>query len=107
MRVPTVVPGEGFGVGFKGVVGARFPVKIRESGKGVGGGWGARTGKRTGKSMRKLCRNYSLANYPLVSPRFFKLHRKQFIEKRPFTVGDKIITYRCFLGGWECDFRSR
>ena len=26
------------------------------------------TGKGTGKSMRKLCRNYPLAIYPLVSP---------------------------------------
>ena len=32
----------------------------------VGGGIG--TGKGTGKSMRKLCRNYPLAIYPLVSP---------------------------------------
>ena len=32
----------------------------------VGGGIGA--GKGTGKSMRKLCRNYPLAVYPLVSP---------------------------------------
>ena len=31
-------------------------------------GVGVGTGKRTGKSMRKLCRNYPLAIYPLVSP---------------------------------------
>ena len=31
-------------------------------------GGGAGTGKGTGKSMRKLCRNYPLANYPVVSP---------------------------------------
>ena len=41
------------------------------AGKGRGrGGWrgGVGTGKGTGKSMHKLCRNYTLANYPLVSP---------------------------------------
>ena len=32
----------------------------------MGGGRG--TGKGTGKSMRKLCRNYPLANYPVISP---------------------------------------
>ena len=35
---------------------------VGEDGGGVG------SGKGTGKSMRKLCRNYPLANYPLVSP---------------------------------------
>ena len=58
--------GEGFGVGFRGVVEGDFPV---ENGKGAGrvaGGVG--TSKGTGKSMRKLCRNYPLANYPLVYP---------------------------------------
>ena len=29
---------------------------------------GVGTGKGTGKSMRKLCQNYPLAIYPLVSP---------------------------------------
>ena len=33
----------------------------------VGDGVGTRKG--TGKSMRKLCRKYPLANYPIVSPR--------------------------------------
>ena len=62
--------GEGFGVGFRGVVGGGFPVENKGKGKGVGRvGGGVGTGKGTGKSMRKLCRNYPLANYPLVSPR--------------------------------------
>ena len=59
--------GEGFGVGFRVVVGEGFLWKMCEKGKGVrrvGGGVG--TGKGTGKSMRKLFRNYPLANYPLV-----------------------------------------
>ena len=61
--------GEGFGVGFKGVVGGGFPVKNKGKGKGVGRmGGGEGTGEGTGKSMHKLCRNYPLANYPLVSP---------------------------------------
>ena len=50
--------GEGLGVGFRRVVGGQF--SCGNLGK-RGRGWG-------GKSMRKLCRNYPLANYPLVSP---------------------------------------
>ena len=57
--------------------------KIREKGKGVGRvGGGVGTSKGTGKSMRKLCRNYPLANYPLVSPPkkrvFFGLCKRDF-----------------------------
>ena len=50
-------------------MGGGFPVKNKGKEKGVGrvrGGVG--TSKGTGKSMHKLCRNYSLAIYPLVSP---------------------------------------
>ena len=61
---------EGFGVGFREVVGVVFLWKNKGKGKGVrrGGGVGVGTGKGTGKSMRKLCRNYPLAIYPLVFP---------------------------------------
>ena len=60
--------GEGFGVGLRGWQGWLLLWKIREKGKGEGGGW-VGTGKGTGKSLRKLCRNYPLAIYPLlVSP---------------------------------------
>ena len=58
-----------------------------ERGKGVGrvgggGGGGVGTGKGTGKSMRKLCRNYPLANYPLVrnARLFLILFCSQFLE---------------------------
>ena len=62
--------GEGFGVGFRGVGGVVFLWKMWEKGKGVGR---VGTGKGTGKSMRRLCRNYPLANYyPLVSPRMLE-----------------------------------
>ena len=46
-----------------------FLWKMRDSkGKGLGRvGGGVGTSKGTGKSMRKLCRNYPLAIYPLVS----------------------------------------
>ena len=44
--------------------GGGFPVE--NEGKGEGGG-GVGTGKGTGKSMRKLCRNYPLAIYPLLT----------------------------------------
>ena len=59
--------GEGFGVGFSGGGGGRvFLWRIRAKGKGAGRvGDGVGTGKGTGKSMRKLCRNYPLAKYPL------------------------------------------
>ena len=64
--------GEGLGSGSGGWWGAVFLWKIREKGKGVGRvGGGVGTGKGAGKSMRKLCRNYPSANYPLVSPRMF------------------------------------
>ena len=59
--------GEGFRVGFRGVIGGSFPVENEGKGKGGGEG-GVETGKGTARSMRKLCRNYPLANYPLVSP---------------------------------------
>ena len=45
---------------------------MEEKGKGVarvGGGGGVGTGTGTGRSMRKLCRNYPLATYPLKSAR--------------------------------------
>ena len=60
--------GEGFGSGSGGWWPAVFLWQTREKEKGMGRlVW---TGKRTvKKSMRKLCRNYVLANYPpLVSP---------------------------------------
>ena len=67
--------GEGFGIGFREVVGGGFPVKMREKGKGVGGGAvGVGTGKGTGKSMLKLYRNYPLATYPLKSARMQGQH---------------------------------
>ena len=47
-------------------MGGGFPVENKEKGKEVGRvGGGVGTGKGTGKSMRKLCRNHPLANYPL------------------------------------------
>ena len=55
--------GERFGIGFRWVGGVSFRKKREGGGKG-----GVKTGKGTGKSMRKLYRNYPLANYPLVSP---------------------------------------
>ena len=61
--------GRGLGSGSGGWWGV---VPVENKGRGgrgvrkVGGGVG--TGKGTGKSMRKLCRNYPLASYPLVSP---------------------------------------
>ena len=46
-----------------------FPVENKGKGEGGGkGGGGIGTGRGTGKSMRKLCRNYPLAIYPVVSP---------------------------------------
>ena len=57
-----------------GLWGADFLEKTRQKGKRVGRvGGGVGTGRATGKSVRKLCRNYPLANYPLVSPRI--IHR--------------------------------
>ena len=61
--------GECLGSGSGGWWGVVFPWKIRGKGKGVGGGGGVGTGKGSGKSTRKLCRNYPLAIYALVSPR--------------------------------------
>ena len=42
--------------------GLRVPIGV--AGAGV---WGRIQGEGVGKSMRKLCRNYPLANYPVVS----------------------------------------
>ena len=70
VRVPVGVPGGGVSGRVQGGGGGGFLCKkIREEGKGAGRvESGVGTGKGTGKSMRKLCRNYPLANYPLVSP---------------------------------------
>ena len=69
MRVPSGVPGGGFGDGFRGGGGAVFLWKVRGKGKGVGRvGGGVGTSQGTGKSMRKLCQNYILANNLLVFP---------------------------------------
>ena len=60
--------GRGLGSGSGGWWGAVFLWKTRAKGKAVGRvGGRVGTGKGTGESMRKLCRNYPLANYPLVS----------------------------------------
>ena len=70
MQVPIGVPGErGLGSGSGWWWGLVFLWERLERGKGAGRvGGGVWTGKGTGKSMRKLCRNYPLANYPSVSP---------------------------------------
>ena len=55
--------GEGFGVGFRWVVGGWFPVQNEDSRRGWGR-WGV-------KSMCMPLSNYPLANYPLlVSPMY-------------------------------------
>ena len=76
VRVPIGVLGGGVWGQVQGV-GA---VPVENNGRGEGGGrvgGGVGTGKGTGKSMRKLCRNYPLANYPLVSPQFFFYQRAE------------------------------
>ena len=86
--------GKGFGVRFRWVVGVVFLCVMRKKGGGVrrvGGGVG--TSKGTGKSMRKLCRNYLIANYlqwrydaPLLSQTLqnrcapVKLKHRQFTD---------------------------
>ena len=63
--------GEGFGVGFRWVVGGGLPVE--EEGKGEGGGeavWGP--AKELASQCARVCQNYPLANYPLVPPRFLQ-----------------------------------
>ena len=78
MAVPIGVPGVGVWGRVEGGGGVGFPLENKgKGGKGGGraGGW-IGTGKGTGKSMRKLCRNYPLAIYPLVSP--LKFARKLF-----------------------------
>ena len=70
------------GSGSGGFWGAVFLWKVGEKERGWGGlGGGVGTGEGTGKSMRKLCRNYPLAIYPLVSPR--KNHKKCQKELSP------------------------
>ena len=58
--------GAGFRVGFRGG-GGGFPLESEGKGEGggEGGGGGVGASKGTDKSMRKLCRNYPLATYPL------------------------------------------
>ena len=93
MRVPIGVPRGGVWGRVQGSGGGCFPEKTREKGNGVGSGG---TGKGTGTSMRKLCQNYLLANYPLVSPRSIRF---------------KIITrmkslFSNYLGDYSYSFRG-
>ena len=55
MRVPIGVLGEGFGTGFRGVVGGGFPVEHGEK------------RQRNRQVTARICPNYSLAIYPVVS----------------------------------------
>ena len=98
MAVPIGVPGVGvWGRVEGGGGGAVFLWKIREKhGKAVGRvGGGIGTGKGTGKSMRKLCRNYPLAVYPLVSP-------LNILEKW-LANWSLVAPYRAILRYYRCD----
>ena len=70
VRAPIGVPGGGFGVGFRWVVGVVFLWKKegnREgSGEWRGVGWGQ--AKEPASRRARVCQNYPLAIYPLVSP---------------------------------------
>ena len=59
--------GEGFGVGFRGVVGVGFPVENEGKGEGwggVGGGVGWGQAKEPASPCARVCQNYPLAIYP-------------------------------------------
>ena len=73
VRVPIGVPERGVWERVQRAVGGRF--SYGKKGKGEGSGEGE--GGGGGKSMRKLCRSYPLAIYPLVFPRCegFMRHR--------------------------------
>ena len=62
---------ERFRVGFKWVVGGGIPVENegKGEGRGEGGGWGVGLAKEPASQCACVCQNYSLANYPLLSPR--------------------------------------
>ena len=60
-------------------MGVGLPVETEGKGKGVGrvgGGW--EQAKEPASQCARVCRNYALANYPLVSPRIPKLQRCDF-----------------------------
>ena len=63
--------GEGFGVGFSGLVGGGFPLENEGQGEGggevEGAGWGQ--AKKPASQCARVCQNYPLAIYLLVSPR--------------------------------------
>ena len=63
--------GEGFEVGFGGVVGGGFPLEIegKWGGHQEGGGVGWGQAKELASQCARVCQNYPLAIYPLVSPR--------------------------------------
>ena len=62
---------EGFGVGFRWVVGVGFLWKIKERRGRVWEGWGVGWGpaKDSASQCARVSQNYPIANYPLVSPR--------------------------------------
>ena len=106
MRVPTGVPDRRGRGRVRGGWGWGFLWKIREKGKGVGR---VGTGKGTGKSMRKLCRNDALANYPLAnSPNSWQFRRRnsRVLKEGCFEQGvvlrHFISWFRGFLEVLEC-----
>ena len=97
MRVPTgVLWGRGLAGGWWGAV---FLWRIGEKGEGGGEG-GVGTGKGTGKSMRKLCRNYPLANYRLVSPLLVLKQKRHPAALRAAVKGRAILEML-----WKAVFR--
>ena len=78
MRVPI---GGGFGSGSGGWWGVVFAVEYEGKGEGVGRvgvGWGQ--AKEPASQCARLCQNYPLAIYPLVSPRKNPLLNKSFSQ---------------------------
>ena len=69
--------GEGFGVGFRGVVGGGSPVENEGKREGGGEGWGG-PAKEPASQCARVCQNYPLANYR------FLVREKGFFGKGVF-----------------------
>ena len=63
--------------------GGWFSLENEGKGKGVGrvGGWGGGLAKEPTSQCARVCQNYRLANYPLVSPQIFRMrHRTRNLD---------------------------
>ena len=108
--------GEGFGVGFKGGGGGWVGFPVENEGKGEGGGEGGGVGwgqaKEPASQCARICQNYPLAKYPLVSSEKRKRVNCQRVlhvnptEKVPLSEYRACTIFGCFQAQLGLNLRT-